>query len=92
MAIGVYFAFPSMTTEKYDEGVRRLAAEGLGNPPGRQYHVAFSGGPGIIHVFDVWESQESFDAFGRTLMPIMNELGIDPGQPQITEVHNIITG
>jgi hypothetical protein len=43
-------------------------------------------------VFDVWESEESFDAFGQTLMPILAELGIDPGQPQVSEVHNIIQG
>ena len=41
-------------------------------------------------MFDVWDSQESFDAFGQTLMPIMTDLGVDPGEPQIAEVHNII--
>jgi hypothetical protein len=26
-------------------------------------------------VYDVWDSQEDFDAFGQTLMPILAELG-----------------
>jgi hypothetical protein len=45
-----------------------------------------------VQVFDVWDSQASFDVFGQTLMPILAEVGIDPGQPQVAEVHNIIEG
>jgi hypothetical protein len=41
-------------------------------------------------VFDVWESQETFEAFGETLMPILGELGVDAGQPNIAPVHNVI--
>jgi hypothetical protein len=41
-------------------------------------------------VYDVWDSQENFDAFGQTLMPILAEVGIDPGQPDIIPVHNMI--
>jgi hypothetical protein len=51
----------------------------------------FRGG-GLIQVFDVWGSQEQFEAFGATLVPIMTELGAEPGQPQISPVHNIING
>jgi hypothetical protein len=43
-------------------------------------------------VFDVWDSQEAFEAFGETLLPIMAALGADPGQPQVSTVHNIIKG
>ena len=91
MAIGIYFPVNNMPAEKYDETIRRLEAAGAGAPAGRSYHCAFSG-EGGLHVFDVWDSQEDFDRFGETLMPILGELGIDPGEPQIAEVHNIITG
>ena len=91
MALGIYFPMESMSTEQYDDVVRRLEAAGAGSPPGRSYHCAFSGGSGL-HVFDVWDSQESFDEFGQKLMPILGEVGVDPAEPQITEVHNIITG
>jgi hypothetical protein len=37
-------------------------------------------------VFDVWESEESFQAFGETLVPIMTDLGADPGPPQVSPV------
>ena len=91
MALGIYFPMESMSTEQYDDVVRRLEAAGAGPPPGRSYHCAFSGGSGL-HVFDVWDSQESFDEFGQKLMPILGEVGVDPAEPQIAEVHNIITG
>lgn len=91
MALGFYFASESFSTEQYDEAIGRLEAAGAGSPPGRSYHCAFTG-PGGIQVFDVWDSQESFDKFGETLMPILTELGVDPGQPVVAEVHNIIVG
>jgi len=35
---------------------------------------------------------EDFQAFGKTLVPIMQALGADPGQPEIQEVNNVIVG
>ncbi len=93
MALGFYFAPQSFTVEQYDEAIRRLQAAGAGSPPGRSHHCAFAGGTGGgLHVFDVWDSQESFDKFGETLMPILSELGADPGQPRVVEIHNVIVG
>ena len=93
MALGFYFTPPSFSTEQYDETIRRLQAAGAGSPQGRSYHCAFSNrGGGGLHVFDVWDSQESFEKFGETLMPIMTELGVDPGAPQVAEIHNILIG
>ena len=33
---------------------------------------------------------EQMAAFGERLAPILAELGIDPGQPEVLEVHNTI--
>jgi hypothetical protein len=41
-------------------------------------------------VYDVWDSVESFDAFGQTLMPILEELGLKVGQPDVMPIHNVI--
>ena len=38
----------------------------------------------------VWDTQEQLDAFAARLMPILAEMGIDPGQPEVMPVHNII--
>ena len=45
-----------------------------------------------IQVFDVWESQEDFDAFGPTLIPILAELGVELTEPSVAEIHNSIAG
>jgi hypothetical protein len=89
--ICLYFAPESMSKDKYDEVTKNLEDAGQGSPDGRMYHSAFEGRSGI-HVFDVWESQEKFDAFGETLMPILAEAGVDPGEPVVANVHNIIVG
>ena len=47
---------------------------------------------GLIQVFDVWECEAAFQAFGETLLPIMKALGVDAGPPQASPVHNIIKG
>jgi len=91
MALGFYFTPSSFTPSAYDDVIGRLEAAGAGAPAGRLYHVALET-DGQIQVFDVWDSQESFEAFGATLLPIMAELGADPGQPQVSPVHNIIKG
>jgi hypothetical protein len=91
MALGMYFTPSSFTPAKYDDTISRLKAAGAGAPAGRLYHVALES-DGQIQVFDVWESQESFEAFGRTLVPILAELGVEPGEPQVSRVHNIIDG
>jgi hypothetical protein len=91
MAIGIYFAESSFTAAQYDEAIGRLEAAGAGAPQGRSYHVALET-DGQINVFDIWESQDAFDAFGATLMPILTDLGVDPGTPMAARVHNIIEG
>jgi len=35
-------------------------------------------------------SQAAFDKFGKTLMPILQQLGIDSGQPSVMPVHKVI--
>lgn len=69
----------------------QLEAAGAGAPAGRGYHVALETN-GEIQVFDIWESQEAFEAFGQTLLPIMSGLGVEPGEPMAAEVHNVIKG
>lgn len=91
MALGLYFTPSSFTPERYDEVIRQLEAAGAGAPAGRLYHVALET-DGQIQVFDIWDSQESFQAFGGTLMPVLAGLGVDPGQPQVSPVRNIIEG
>ena len=89
MAIGIYFAPAAMSAAQYDDCIKRLKKAGAGNPPGRSYHASF-GPKDKLMVFDIWTSQKAFDRFGKTLMPILAQIGLDTGQPQGMEVHKVI--
>ena len=91
MALGFYFTPTGFTKSKYDEAIKRLEEAGAGAPEGRAYHVALETN-GEIQVFDIWESQEAFEAFGQTLIPILSEVGVDPGEPMVSAVHNVVEG
>jgi hypothetical protein len=65
MALGIYFAVGGMTAEKFAAVHEQLAAIGQADPPGRTLHAGFHVGDGI-HVFDIWESREKFEASART--------------------------
>ena len=91
VALGIYFVHEGFTPEKYNSAIAQLEAAGAGSPKGRTYHCALESN-GAIQVFDIWESQEEFDAFGATLIPILTELGVTLGQPMVATVHNVIAG
>jgi hypothetical protein len=78
-----------MSVAQYDECIKLLKKAGAGNPPGRSYHATF-GPKNKLMVFDVWTSQKAFDRFGKTLMPILAQIGVDGGQPQVMDVHKVI--
>lgn len=88
MSVLIRFAPASLTAEQYDESVRRLQ-EGEWPPDGLDYHVCF-GTDGNLRVSEIWDTQEQLDAFGERLMPLLADIGIEPGEPEIMEIHNIV--
>jgi hypothetical protein len=91
MAIGIYINPASLTAAQYDDVAARLDAAGAGKPAGRLYHACFGSGD-KLQVFEIWESQQASDKFRETLIPILQEIGLDPGQPMVEPVHNLIQG
>jgi hypothetical protein len=91
MSFVVRFTPPSLSSQQYDEVIKRLEAAGAGAPPGRIFGIAF-GPQDQLRVSDVWDTRENFDRFAGTLMPLLAELGIDPGTPEFIEAYNIIPG
>jgi hypothetical protein len=90
MSVLVRFAPASVvTTEQYDETIRRLEGSDDFPPDGLDYHCCFLA-DGNVRVSEIWDSLEQFQAFGERLMPILAEVGIDPGEPEMLEIHNII--
>ena len=91
MALSFYFVHKGFTSDKYDQAISQLAVAGAGSPAGRTFHSALES-DGEIQVFDIWETQEQFDAFGATLMPILAGLGVELNPPMVAPVHNMIVG
>jgi len=90
MSIVVRFNPTNVTTEKYEESIRRLEAAGAWPPDGLEYHVMF-GSEGNLKVSEIWDSQEKLEEFGERMMPILADIGIEfSGAPDVFEAHNII--
>jgi hypothetical protein len=92
MSIVVRYAPVNLTKEKYDAVNQKLDEMGSGQmPEGLRLHVCF-GDDGDLKVSEIWDSREQFQAFGETLMPVLNEVGIEfSGEPQAFEVHHLET-
>lgn len=91
MSILIRFTPTGMTKQQYDEAIRRLEETGALPPAGSQLHVCF-GSDGDLRVSEIWESREQFQAFATTLMPILEDIGIDPGAPEFFEIHALSSG
>ncbi len=89
MSILVRFTPTAVTTQQYDESIRRIKEAGDWPPDGLEYHVAF-GSDGNLRVSEIWDTREQWEEFGKRLMPLLADIGIEPGEPELLEVHNIV--
>jgi hypothetical protein len=89
MSVLIRFVPESLTAAQYEESIRKLEAAGDFPPAGLDYHVCF-GTEGNLRVSEIWDSEEQLSAFGERLMPVLSEIGIEPGEPELIEIHNIV--
>ena len=89
MSMLARFTPSNLTAEKYDGTIRTLEGQGNWPPDGLDYHVCF-GTDGSLKVSEIWDSQEQFAAFGERLMPVLADAGIEAGEPEIVDIHNIV--
>jgi hypothetical protein len=75
--IGVYYSPESLTQAQYEEAGRKLEAA---KAPTAKLHTCF-GKDGELAVFEVWETQEAYDAHTPILFPILEEVGIKFARP-----------
>ena len=38
----------------------------------------------------LFDSKEDLEAFGARLQPILLEMGVNPGEPEVVEVHHVL--
>ena len=90
MSIVVRFQPAGLTREQHDRVTQRLEAGGNWPAPGLQVHVTF-GDDGNLLVSEIWESEDQMRAFGETLMPILQDEGVQmAAEPQVFAVHDLV--
>jgi heme-degrading monooxygenase HmoA len=82
--IGVYIRPTGMTEEKYKSIDDQLRASGA-EPKGVKMHSCFGEGEGVA-IFDIWESEEDFNAFAAHLGPIVAAAGLEPLAPMFVPI------
>jgi hypothetical protein len=95
MAIGVILNFAGATIDQYEEVCRELnngqPLRSLADWPGGGCLAHAAGAtPEGLHVMDVWESAEKFQAFGEKLAPIAQQAGIQWSEPIVFPLHNFV--
>ena len=86
----VLFSAPDFTAKDYDQVWDDLRAAGQSNPKGLMSHVGFARPEGGWMVVDVWESEEAFNEFGKTLMTIFQKNGSQVPPPQVIPAHYVL--
>ena len=78
-----------MTSHQYDAIVARLSKEGI--HPADELELEFCFGSGEqMKVSILFDTMQALEKFGELLRPVLQELGMDPGTPDIMEVHHVI--
>jgi hypothetical protein len=91
----VFVSPPNFTRKQYEETIRRLSASGRARSPsdwpveGLLAHVAGES-PNGFRVIDVWESEDALRRFGEILRPVLQELGVEEGQPEVYPAHTFV--
>jgi hypothetical protein len=79
--IGVYIRPSGMTEEQYHHIDDQLRAKGV-EPKGMKMHSCFGEGEGVA-IFDVWDSEEEFEAFAAHIRPLVEAAGLGPLEPMV---------
>src|ERR1051325_6225084 len=88
----VLFDAPGFTSKHYDKVWDDLRAAGHANPKGLISHVGCQKPNGNWLVVDVWKSEDAFNQFSKTLMPIIEKSGVKVPAPTILPAHYVYIG
>ena len=88
--MSVLAIFTGRISESQYESLRKEINWEKVHPDGGVVHAVGFDQTGDIHIADVWESAEEYDAFvEHRLMPALRKLGITPPDVGVYPVHNI---
>jgi heme-degrading monooxygenase HmoA len=69
--------------EAYEAAWRQIDEQGLRHPKGRQTHTAWLVGD-VLHVVDVWDSEDDMNDWMKTLAPILEASQMELAEPPET--------
>jgi hypothetical protein len=76
--------------EAYQAAWRHIDQQGLRHPKGRVSHTAWIVDD-VLHVLDVWDSQDDVQHWMQTLAPILEDSNTElAGQPETGELLRIV--
>jgi hypothetical protein len=88
MPVAVHICPEKMTRDDYNKTIDELEASGRKEPEGRMFHCAY--GNENVSVFEVWQSEEDFEAHRDRYFAILQGVGVDAGTVDVHEIHSDI--
>ena len=89
MAFLGIFTGEGFTKEKYEQLRKEVGWEQT-HPSGVILHCAGIDNSGIIHVADIWESEEDFNNFvTNRLKPVMDKINLPMPKGELIPIHNL---
>jgi quinol monooxygenase YgiN len=86
MPVAVTISCERMSKDDYERVISDLEASGLSEPEGRLYHAAYGGDQ--VQMFEVWRSQEDFDAHRDSMVAVLQGAGLGGGSVDVHPLHS----
>ena len=86
MTVAIHICPSNMSKDDYRQVIGDLEKEGVHEPEGRLYHAAY--GEDQVQMFEVWRSQEDFDAHRDQLFATLQGAGVDSGTVEVHPLHS----
>jgi quinol monooxygenase YgiN len=86
MPVAVHISPRKMSRADYERVINELQESGVGEPEGRMFHAAY--GDNELQMFEVWDSQERFDAHREQLLATLQGAGVDAGTVAVHPLHS----
>ena len=86
MPVAVHICPDQMSKDDYKRVIEDLERDGVHEPQGRLYHAAYGEDP--VQMFEVWRSQEDFDAHSDKLFATLQGAGVNVDRVDVHLLHS----
>ena len=86
MPVAVHICPDHMSRDDYKRAIEDLEKAGIHEPEGRLYHAAYGGDQ--VQMFEVWRSQEDFDAHSDKLFATLQGAGVNVDRVDVHPLHS----